>query len=126
MSQVASDTLGRWFPNPGSEFREGGRKEYLIKEMIEATSMEGYVSGAEGLMGYDVQTGLVDSLKGKKVLLLVGELDGPLPGVMKSVAEELNEGGVDVEYVVIPGAGHVPMVDAPRVYLDHVEAFLEK
>lgn len=92
--------------------------------MITSTPIEGFAKGAAALQGYDVLPGLADKLKGKKVLLVAGERDGALPGVLKGLKEKLEQDGVDASFEQITGAGHLPMVDAAGPWLDVVDKFL--
>jgi pimeloyl-ACP methyl ester carboxylesterase len=118
MGALADITVPRWFPI-GSEFREGGRRETFVHEMISNTSVEGFASSAASLQGYDVLPNLATSIKGKKVLLMVGERDGVLPVTMKKLSQDIG-----AEFEVVLGAGHLPMVDQPAAFLDIVEKFL--
>lgn len=124
MAALADVTLPRWFP-AGSEYVEGGRREAFIYEMVAGTQTEGFVVGARALQGYDVLPGLAQSLQRKKLLLMVGERDGALPATLKTLKESLEKDGADVKYEVVPGCGHLPMVDGARAWLDIVEKFLE-
>lgn len=123
MMPLADVTVPRWFP-AGSEFVEGGRRESFVHDMITSTDVEGFVVGARALQGYDVLPGLAEALKGKKVLLLAGERDGALPGTLRTLKETLEKDGVDVSFDVVPGCGHLPMVDGPKAWLDIVCKFL--
>ncbi|KAL8286215.1 hypothetical protein RQP46_004703 [Phenoliferia psychrophenolica] len=123
MRPLADVTVPRWFP-AGSEFIEGGRREAFVHDMITGTDVEGFVAGARALQGYDVLPGLAAALKGKKLLLMAGERDGALPGTLKALKETLEKDGVDVGFEVVPGSGHLPMVDGPKIWLDIVEKFL--
>ncbi|KAM0755409.1 alpha/beta-hydrolase [Meredithblackwellia eburnea MCA 4105] len=123
MAPLADVTVPRWFP-AGSEFIEGGRREAFVHDMVTGTEVEGFAAGARALQGYDIFPGLAEALKEKKVLLIAGERDGALPGVLKNLKEALEKDGVDAGFESIPGAGHLPMVDAPRQWLDVVEKFL--
>ncbi|GAA5899001.1 hypothetical protein JCM6882_004589 [Rhodosporidiobolus microsporus] len=125
MVPLADVTVPRWFPSgTASEFNKGGRREFFIHDMVSTTPIEGFAAGAAALQGYDVFPGLADKLKEKKVLLVAGERDGALPGVLKTLAEKLAADGVDAKFEQITGAGHLPMVDAAQEWLDKVEAFL--
>lgn len=123
MALLADVTVPRWFPG-GSDFIEGGRREAFIYDMIATTPVEGFAVGAAALQGYDILPGLAKSLGGKRVLLVAGERDGALPGVLKALKETLEKDGVQAEYAVVPGSGHLPMVDGPKIWLDIVEKFL--
>lgn len=128
MVPLADVTVPRWFPGGAtSELNAGGRRAYLIHDMVASTPVEGFAAGAAALQGYDVLPGLADKLKGgegKKVLLVAGERDGALPGVLKGLADKLKADGVDARFEQIQGAGHLPMVDATQPWLDVVEEFL--
>ncbi|KDE05026.1 hypothetical protein MVLG_04569 [Microbotryum lychnidis-dioicae p1A1 Lamole] len=123
MTPLADVTVPRWFPAL-SEYVEGGREEAWVHDMITSTPVEGFAASAAALQGYDVAPGLGRALKGKKVLFLAGERDGALPGVLKGVKESLEKEGCYVAFEVIPGAGHLPMVDSPRKWGEVVEIFL--
>ncbi|BGO88485.1 hypothetical protein NBRC10512_003001 [Rhodotorula toruloides] len=125
MAPLADVTVPRWFPSGStSEFNVGGRRQFFIHDMITSTPIEGFAKGAAALQGYDVLPGLADKLKGKKVLLVAGERDGALPGVLKGLKEKLEQDGVDASFEQITGAGHLPMVDAAGPWLDVVDKFL--
>jgi len=126
MNSLADVTVPRWFPSgPASEFNKGGRREFFIHDMVTSTPVEGFAASAAALQGYDVLPGLSEKLKGKKVLLMAGERDGALPGVLKGLKETLEKDGVDVVFEQVTGCGHLPMVDGAQVWLDIVEEFLE-
>ncbi|GAA6041006.1 hypothetical protein JCM8097_000536 [Rhodosporidiobolus ruineniae] len=125
MVPLADVTVPRWFPSGAtSEFNAGGRREFFIHDMVSTTPVEGFAAGAAALQGYDVYPGLANKLQEKKVLLVAGERDGALPGVLKTLAENLGKDGVDAKFEQITGAGHLPMVDAAQPWLDVVEKFL--
>ncbi|GAA5975109.1 hypothetical protein JCM11641_000039 [Rhodosporidiobolus odoratus] len=125
MVPLADVTVPRWFPQGAtSDFNAGGRKEFFIHDQATLTPIEGFAAGAAALQGYDVYPGLAEKLKEKKVLLVAGERDGALPGVLKTLKENLEKEGVDARFEQITGAGHLPMVDAPQTWLDVVEKFL--
>ncbi|GAA5981523.1 hypothetical protein JCM10908_004142 [Rhodotorula pacifica] len=126
MVPLADVTVPRWFPQGSiSEFNVGGRRESYIHEMVANTPIEGFAMSAAALQGYDVYPGLADKLKDKKVLLVAGERDGALPGVLSGLRDKLAADGVDAKFEQIPNAGHLPMVDAAQQWLDVVEKFLE-
>jgi pimeloyl-ACP methyl ester carboxylesterase len=127
MDSLADATIPRWFPSGfASEFNVGGRKEFFIRNMITTTPVQGFAMSAAALQGYDVLPGLSEKLKGKKVLLMAGEKDGALPGVLKGLKETLEKDGVEnVSFEEIKGCGHLPMVDGAQAWLDVVEKFLE-
>lgn len=126
MTKLADVTVPRWFPQGStSELNAGGRREFFIHDMITSTPVEGFAMSAAALQGYDVYPGLAGKLGGKKVLLVAGERDGALPGVLSGLKDKLAADGVDAQFEQIPNAGHLPMVDAAQQWLDVVEKFLE-
>lgn len=56
-------------------------------------------------------------------LLISGQYDKITPANLGAQAAALNPAGID--YVEIPRTGHFPMLEAPAVYLDQVNAFLK-
>lgn len=126
MVPLADVTVPRWFPQGStSEFNAGGRREFFIHDMITSTPIEGFAMSAAALQGYDVYPGLADKLQEKKVLLVAGERDGALPGVLSGLKDKLEADGVDARFEQIACAGHLPMVEAAQQWLDVVERFLE-
>jgi pimeloyl-ACP methyl ester carboxylesterase len=124
MEALAEATVSRWFP-AGSEWVEG-RYGDIVRRMIRDTPVDGLVAGARSLQDYDLTAGLSAAIAGKKVLLVAGERDGKLPETLQDLANELKSQGRDVEFTVVPGSGHLPMLDGLRVWLEKVEAFLDK
>ncbi|BGP52774.1 hypothetical protein JCM8202_003853 [Rhodotorula sphaerocarpa] len=126
MVPLADVTVPRWFPQGStSEFNAGGRREFFIHDMITSTPIEGFAMSAAALQGYDVYPGLASKLQEKKVLLVAGERDGALPGVLSGLKNKLEADGVDARFEQIACAGHLPMVEAAQQWLDVVERFLE-
>lgn len=122
MEGLSKITIPRWFPAQ-SEYLEGGRKESVVREMIERTPIQGFEVCCGALKQYDLREGLGDAMKGKQVLFVAGERDGVLPAGLKALTEELSGEGVDAKYEEIKGCGHLPMVDGTRDFLDVVEKF---
>lgn len=119
MATLADATVPRWFP-PASACAPGGRLSPPVHAMITRTKVEGFEKGARALQGYDVRPGLEKALEGVPVLFLAGDQDGALPGVLEKLAKELGK-----EFVAVPGAGHLPMLDRPGAWIAAVETFLE-
>jgi len=59
----------------------------------------------------------------RPVLVVNGELDTP---IRRRAGESLARALPLGERVVVPGAGHLPNLDAPRAYNDALQAFLER
>ncbi|KAJ6586821.1 beta-ketoadipate enol-lactone hydrolase [Mycena vulgaris] len=137
IAALAAVTADRWFPAPSMCGQDGERvaRTQSVKRMIEATSIPGFELGAGALMSYDLIKPLaedgVDLLKtgGQvKTLLVAGELDGggKVGAGMKGLRDQWNTSNpaAKVEYVEIPGAGHLPMVDETEKFWDKVGVFL--
>ncbi|KAJ7209476.1 beta-ketoadipate enol-lactone hydrolase [Mycena pura] len=138
IAALAAVTVDRWFPAP-SRCGKGGERSArteAVKRMIESTSIPGFELGAGALMAYDLMKPLsedgVDLLHtgGKvKMLLVAGELDGGgKVGIgMKALCNEWNAStpAAKIEYIEIPGAGHLPMIDETERFWDVVSAFLK-
>ncbi|KAJ7096423.1 Alpha/Beta hydrolase protein [Mycena epipterygia] len=137
IAALAVVTADRWFPAPskcGKGGERGSRTE-TVKRMIEATSIPGFELGAGALMAYDLLKPLAEdgvdllSAGGRvKTLLVAGELDGGgKVGIgMKGLRDQWNAStpAAKIEYVEIPGAGHLPMVDETEKFWDAVGVFL--
>ncbi|KAJ7045402.1 beta-ketoadipate enol-lactone hydrolase [Mycena alexandri] len=137
IAALATVTADRWFPVP-SKCGKGGERSSrteAIKSMIEATSIPGFELGARALSAYDLIKPLaedgVDLLNTGghiKTLLVAGELDagGKVGAGMKGLRDKWNEAtpAAKIEYVEIPGAGHLPMVDETEQFWAVVGGFL--
>lgn len=122
MRELAEATAGRWFP-PGSPWA----KDEWVLEMVENTTLDGFVTGARALQSYDLLSqGLLQSKV--KTLLVAGELDagGAIPKALMGLQGDWEKEGGDVRFVQVQGCGHLPMVDGSKLWVDEVVKFLEK
>ncbi|KAI9758146.1 MAG: hypothetical protein M4579_003178 [Chaenotheca gracillima] len=112
--QLAEMTTKRWFAgNNESRFR-------TVKAMVESNSLAGFKKTVEALFAYDLRGEMkVSEVRGAFV---VGSGDGVLPGAMKEMAASYGKNGA--EYVVVDGAGHLPMVEEPRKFEAVISKFL--
>ncbi|KAJ7132850.1 beta-ketoadipate enol-lactone hydrolase [Mycena crocata] len=137
IAALADVTADRWFPVPSKCGKDGERptRTNVIKGMIEATSIPGFELGAGALMSYDLikspkddGVDLLNTGGQVKTLLIAGELDGggKVGAGMRALRDQWNTAtpGAQVEYVEIPGAGHLPMVDETEKFWEVVGAFL--
>lgn len=118
--ELAEMTVRRWFVK---ESYDGGATEAevaKVKEMVATNSLEGFKKSVEALFEYDLKEEM-KSYAGKGAFL-VGSGDGVLPGTMKEMAQSLGE--KKGEYVVVEGAGHLPMVEKGQEVADFVTKFL--
>ncbi|KAJ7188381.1 beta-ketoadipate enol-lactone hydrolase [Mycena filopes] len=138
IAALATITVDRWFPVPSKCGKGGeyGARIDAIKGMIEATSIPGFELGAGALSAYDLIKPLaedgVDLLNAGgqlKTLLVAGELDGggKVGAGMRGLRDKWNEvtPAADVEYVEIPGAGHLPMCDETERFWLAIDSFLK-
>ena len=118
--KLAELTVRRWFVK---ESYDGGKMEAAIgriKAMVESNSLDGFKKSVESLYDYDMSSEMkACTIKGAFV---VGSGDGALPGAMKEMAAQLGSGA---EYMVIDGAGHLPMVEKPEYFAQFVTKFLD-
>lgn len=117
--QLAEVTVRRWFV---PESYDGGNLEAEIarvKSMVQNNSLEGFKKSVEALFEYDMKAEMKEFTG--EGLFVVGGGDGVLPGTMKEMAASLGKGA---GYVVIDGAGHLPMVEKPQQFAEAVTKFL--
>jgi pimeloyl-ACP methyl ester carboxylesterase len=118
--RLAEMTARRWFVPGSYEIAELVPELERVKDMVRTNSLEGFRKSVQALWEYD----LTPLMKAAKVrgCFVVGSGDGVLPGVMKKMADGYGEKGA--EYVVVEGAGHLPMVEKPKEFADAVTRFL--
>ncbi|MCJ1288889.1 hypothetical protein MMC34_000420 [Xylographa carneopallida] len=113
--QLAEMTVKRWFVP-----KNHGSVEYeRVSGLVAANSLEGFRRSVEALFEYDIR----EEMKGCQVqgLLVVGGEDGVLPKTMAEMAEGLGNGA---GLKVVPGAGHLPMVEEPEAFARVLGEFL--
>ena len=91
-----------------------------VKEMVAPNSLQGFKQSVEALFDYDLKE-VMKSHTGKGAFL-VGSGDSNSPGTMKEMAQSFGKDGVD--YVVLEGAGHLPMVEEGQKVADFVTKFI--
>lgn len=118
MTKQAPATLARWF-TPG--FAESAPLHVArIAEMIESTTVAGYVAAIEAIQGLD----LLDELPGLRmpVLVVAGRDDkAATPEIANAMSERLS----DSSLVILDGAAHLSNVEQPVAFTETVGAFLE-
>jgi pimeloyl-ACP methyl ester carboxylesterase len=117
---LAEMTTRRWFTAKSCE--DSGKAEDIdrVKEMVKTNSLEGFKKSVRALYEYDFRQEM-----GKGTvhgMFLVGANDGILPQTMKTMAESYATGRSPC--MVIPDAGHLPMVENPEAFTDAVLKFL--
>jgi pimeloyl-ACP methyl ester carboxylesterase len=118
--ELAAITVRRWFVKESYDSGEMEKRCNEVKEMVKTNSLEGFKKSVEALFEYDLK----EEMKASKVrgMFVVGSEDGVLPGTMKEMASAYGRDGAG--YIVIDGAGHLPMVEKPREFADVVSKFL--
>ena len=117
---LAEMTVRRWFVKDSYDGGDMEAEIGKVKEMVVTNSLEGFKKSVEALFEYNLNEEM-KSYDGKGAFL-VGSGDGVLPGTMKEMARNLGKGGG--EYVVLEGAGHLPMVEKGSEVADFVTRFL--
>lgn len=125
MGALADATIPRWFTEESTFNSE--KDGELVRSGVVKTQVEGFAAGAAALQNYDLLAkGLLEVLANrgeKRALLVAGEKDGAIPEALKKLAEQVQGGGVRVE--VIPGGGHLPMINEPEKWSKAVLDFLK-
>ncbi|KAJ9665110.1 hypothetical protein H2201_004770 [Coniosporium apollinis] len=117
--QLAEATVRRWFVEESYDKGSMEKEIERVKTMVRTNSLEGFKKSVVALYAYDVREEMKESkVKGAFV---VGGGDGVLPKTMKQMAADYGNGA---EYVVIEGAGHLPMVEKPQEVAEAVLRFL--
>lgn len=118
LNAVAEATLPTWFTPRTIADRPD--RIALVREMIEATSPEGYVAATRALQALDLKPRL--STLSVPVLYAVGEADGAHPEAMADMARITP--GARIE--TIPGAGHLANIEQPDAFAAATLPFLEE
>ena len=119
--KLAELTVRRWFIK---ESYDGGKMEAeigRIKGMVQNNSLRGFKKSVEALYDYDMSSAMKECTI--KAAFVVGSGDGVLPGAMKEMAAQTGGGA---EYMVVGGAGHLPMVEKPEDFAGLVTEFLNR
>ncbi|KAF4955770.1 hypothetical protein FGADI_4342 [Fusarium gaditjirri] len=117
---LMEETLPRWFPDP--QFLEKRPDVRLsIGNQILSTPVRGFVNAVRALQKFDLRP-LLPKLKGGQVLIIVGELDGPLPTTMRLLSDAVPGS----KYVLIKGAGHLSFIDGEDQFLRAVSDFMKQ
>lgn len=114
---IGPATMERWF-SPG--FRASGAAAPW-QRMLERQPVGGYIACCEAIAAADLRDRA--ARLDLPVHLIAGELDGSTPpDVVKSTADLIAGAQLDV----IPGAGHLPCVEAPAAYAGILTRFLKE
>ena len=92
-----------------------------LRRMIEATPVPGMVGALAAMRERHDSTGLLPTLSGLPVLVIVGAEDAVTP---PESARRMAAGIPGARLVVVPNAGHVPTVERPRETTGAILEFL--
>lgn len=109
VAPIADATMTRWFTD---DFRPGNENRWQqVHAMIANTSPEGYVCGAEAIIGFDV----LDRLPAVRTetLVVCGDDDPGTPAEGNRRIAGLIPGA---RYLEIARARHIPMVEHPELF----------
>lgn len=116
LASASDEIMKRWF----------GRKFYGTpsmapwKEMVEGTAVDGYTGVCAAIAGTDFYT----PTSGLRIptLGIAGSEDGSTPPDLVRETVDLIPGS---QFVLMRRAGHLPCVEQPEVYADHLTAFFK-
>ncbi len=117
MAPLVEPTIARWFPPD----IVAAQPPHLVKirEMILATSVDGFIGCAAALAYHDFRPGVAAVTR--PVLFVVGEKDGALPGMRQMHAELAGSALAELS-----GAGHICNLDRSDLFNRAVEEFLHR
>ncbi|KAL4919276.1 Thiolase, N-terminal domain-containing protein [Aspergillus aurantiobrunneus] len=117
--ELSEVTTRRWFTPPSYETQPDVPAR--VKEVVRVNSLAGFKKAMQALCAYDVGERM--SKATVPGLFVAGEGDGVLPKTMAQMAADLKvEGGAELK--IVPGAGHLPMVEQPGAFAEIVNGFL--
>lgn len=113
MAALVEPTIKRWFTPDQIESEAAGR----VRPMIAGTPLEGFVRATRALQDYDLRPDLPNLRV--PVLTLAGSEDGATPAAMRDYSARIPQAA----FVVIEGAGHLPNIERPDAFNDHLGAY---
>lgn len=116
LASIADPVMERWF---APAFRATDEVS-LWRQMLINTSLQGYTSACQALAGADQRQASADLQC--PTLVIGGSEDGASPPEVVRATAELIQGAA---YHEIPGAGHLPCVEAPKAWAELVIPFLK-
>ena len=117
--QLAEMTVRRWFVKESYDGGDVEAKIRRVKGMVHNNSLDGFKKSVEALYEYDIKEEMKKA--SVKAAFVVGSGDGVLPDTMKEMSTEYGKGA---EYVIVDGAGHLPMVEKPKEVASFASKFL--
>ncbi|KAL2255997.1 hypothetical protein VTK26DRAFT_2374 [Humicola hyalothermophila] len=121
-AKLAGLTVSRWFhPDTVTAKREVAD---WMTDMVGANSVRGFRYSCQALWDYDMR----EEMRGNTVpgLFVVGEADGKgaLVKAMDGFKGLLGPDPAGAGLRIVPGAGHLPMVEAPQEFWEAIKDFL--
>ena len=116
MAEIANGTVARWLPEEPNESNTSAK----LREMITATSVEGYAAATEALQDYDYSDTAAQIRC--PFLGIVGALDGAMPDAMRAQFGAIP----GAEFATIPNAGHLPNFQSPVAFNAVLGPFLDR
>jgi 3-oxoadipate enol-lactonase len=116
MAALVEPTVRRWFT---SEFVAADPSALQrVRRMIRDTPATGFIACARALQRYDLSSGLATIRV--PTLLLAGEADGQVPGVMRGMHDAIPGS----RFVGVERAGHLPNIERPMVFNEILAGFV--
>ena len=116
MAAYADATLPRWFSVRSRA--EANPAIPLVRAMIEATPLPGFIACARALQDFDLRPGL--AAMAQPVLLVAGAEDGAMPQTLRALAAAIP----GARYAEVPDAGHLPGIERPDAFNTALASFL--
>jgi pimeloyl-ACP methyl ester carboxylesterase len=117
---LAEMTTRRWFTAKSYEDSGKAKDVDRVKQMVKTNSLDGFKKSVRSLYEYDFRKDMGSgTVRG---MFLAGAQDGVLPQTMKAMAQAYAAGQCPL--VVVPDAGHLPMVENPEGFAESVLSFL--
>lgn len=117
LASIGAATMERWF---SPQFRASGAADPW-QRMLERQPVSGYIACCEAIAAADLRE--VAAKLALPVQLIAGELDGATPLALVQGTADLIEGAA---METISGAGHLPCVEAPKIYAGILLRFLKE
>jgi 3-oxoadipate enol-lactonase len=115
---LAEPIMERWF---SSEFHKNRSDELAgWRSMLTRTPLLGYIGCSQAIANSDFHQSTA-TLK-LPAMAIAGSEDGSTPPSVVKACADLIEGS---HYVEIQGAGHLPCIEQPQVYADHLIQFMK-
>jgi 3-oxoadipate enol-lactonase len=116
MQAQIESTIARWFPP--ETLKANPPHLDILRKMILATPVNGFVGGSAALANHDFRPGMKNVKN--PILYMCGEKDGHNAAVMRQMKQEFSS----ATYIELPGAGHISNMDQPARFTGVMREFL--